>query len=624
MGYLKLSLKPGIDKQNTEYGAEGGWTDCDNVRFRYGLPEKIGGWTEFQQTTATGTFLIGMASDAIAWKDLDGSPYLAVGTNRKLYVNYQEVYYDITPIRSENNSLANAFTTTSASTTVTVHDSGHGAIEGDFVTLSEVTDNPGGISNASLTGEFEIQEITNTNSYTIIAASAATSSVTTTGSATSAYQINVGRSINYADYGWGVGEWGVEEWGTPRSATGTGIVLNSRIWQFDTFGEDLLCQLQDGRIYRWDTSVGVNSRAVLVPNAPTKNRFALVTTDRHLVLFGSETTVGDASTFDPMLVRFSNREDISNYAITNETTAGDQRLTDGSKIISAIRSRNQILILTDTSLHGMQFVGDPFTFGFSQLGSNCGCAGSHAAVDVNGLAFWMGVEAFYVFDGTVKKMPCTVQDYVFDDINLDQKEKFFVGLNSQFNELTWWYCSSGEDQINRSVTYNYLENVWHINSSIHRTTWIDVGAYNNPIALEFFPNSNATYTISTINGLTQGRSLVYTHEEGTEANGSAMSCFLQSAYFDIADGDEVMFMRRFVPDFKDQVGNINVNLFLRSYPETTAINSSLDPYIVTPTTDKIDTRARGRQLSLKLQSSSAGSTWRYGTLRVDIQPDGRR
>lgn len=624
MAYFKLSLKPGIDKQNTEYGAEGGWIDCDNVRFRYALPEKVGGWTEFQQSTSTGTFLIGMASDSIAWRDLDGSPYLAVGTNRKLYVNYQERYYDITPNRSENNSLPSAFTTLSASTTVTVHDSGHGAVEGDFVTLSEVTDNPGGISNASLTGEFEIQDITDTNSYTIIAASAATSTATTTGSATSTYQINVGKDVNFADFGWGVGEWNVEEWDTPRSATGTGIVLSSRIWVFDTFGEDLLCQLQDGQLFRWDTSGGVGNRASAVAGAPTKNRFALVTNERHLVLFGTEATIASPASQDPMFVRFSNREDIGTFTITSENTAGDLRLTDGNKIVTAIRSRNQILILTDTSLHGMQFIGGDFVFGLTQLGTNCGCAGSHAAVDVNGLAFWMGVEAFYVFDGTVKKLPCTVQDYVFDDINLDQKEKTFAGLNSQFNELTWWYCSSGSNQINRSVTYNYLENVWHINSSIHRTTWTDVGAYNNPIGIEYFPNSTATYTVSTINGLTQGRSLVYTHEVGTDANGSAMSCFLQSGYFDIGDGDEMMFMKRFVPDFKDQVGDINVNLFLRTYPETTATNSSLDPYLVTPTTDKIDTRARGRQISLKIQSSSAGSTWRYGTLRVDVQPDGKR
>ncbi len=624
MGYFKLSLKPGIDKQNTEYGAEGGWIDCDNVRFRYALPEKIGGWTEFQSTSGTATYLIGMASNSHTWNGLDGSPYLAIGTDRKLYVNYQNAYYDITPLRSENNSLSNAFTTTSGSTTVTVNDTGHGAVQGDFVTLSSTSGTPGGIANASLQGEFEIQQITNVNAYIILAAATA-SSTATTGTTTADYQINVGSSVNYSDYGFGVGTWNEDAWGTARSGGSGGIQLSSRIWQFDTFGEDLLCQLQDGKIFKWDTSVGTGTRATLVTNAPTKSAFSIVSTpDRHLVMLGTEATIGSSGTQDPMFVRFSNQEDINTFVETAENTAGGQRLTDGNKIVTAVRSRNQILILTDTSLHGMQFVGTPFTFGFTQLGANCGCVGAHAAADVNGLTFWMGTEAFFAFDGTVKKLPCTVQDYVFDDINLFQKNKFFVGINSQFNELTWWYCSANAEQIDRAVTFNYLENVWHINSSIHRTTWADVGTFNKPIACEFFPENNSAYTVSTINGLTAGRTLVYEHESGVDANGSAMSCFLQSGYFDIGDGDEMMFMRKFIPDFKDQVGDINVNLFLRSYPEADATNSSLDPYVVTTTTNKIDTRARGRQISLKIESSSASSTWRYGTLRVDVQPDGKR
>jgi hypothetical protein len=292
--------------------------------------------------------------------------------------------------------------------------------------------------------------------------------------------------------------------------------------------------------------------------------------------------------------------------------------------MTAIRSRGQILILTDTSLHGMQFIGPPFTFGFQQLGANCGCVGPHAAADVNGLAFWMSQEAFYVFDGTVKKLPCTVQDSVFQDINLFQQAKFTVGINSEFNELTWWYCSADAEQNNRSVTYNYLENVWSIGSTMARTAWRDVGSFNNPIATEYDPESNGTYYISTINGLTDGRSIVYEHELGLDANGSAMNCFLQSGYFDIGDGDQMMLMSRFVPDFKDQQKDLTVNLFLRRYPEATATNSSLDPYTVTPTTEKIDTRARGRQISLKITANVLGSKWRYGTMRVDIQPDGRR
>jgi hypothetical protein len=624
MGYFKLSLKPGIDKQNTEYGAEGGWIDCDNIRFRYALPEKMGGWQEFESLTTTGTFLIGMPSDVHCWNDLEGAPYVAIGTERKLYLNKGGSYFDITPNRSSANITSSAFTTTSASTTVKVNLSSHGANQGDFVTLSGVTSAPGGLTSSNLTGEFEISSVSSSSAFLITSPASATSTATG-GSAVSIFQINVGKDNNYVDYGWGVGAWNEEEWGTPRTATTSGLTLESRVWQFDTFGEDLLCQLVNGELFRWDTSEGTSNRAFLVSAAPSNSTFSLVSTpDRHLVMLGTESTIGSPSTQDPMFVRFSNQEDISTFIESATNTAGGQRLTDGNKIVTAIRSRGQILILTDTSLHGMQFIGPPFTFGFTQLGANCGCISPHAAVDVNGLAFWMGREAFFVYDGTVKKLPCTVQDYVYDDINLANGFKFNAGLNSQFNEITWWYASSGQNFVDKSVTYNYLENVWHIGSSMPRTAWHDAGTYDNPIATEYFKNSSATYTISTINGLTSGRFLVYEHEKGTDANGSAMTASLQSGYFDIGDGDDMMFMKKFVPDFKDQVGNITTNLFLRDYPESDATNSSLDPYIVTPETTKVDTRARGRQISLKIQSSSASSTWRYGTLRVDIQPDGKR
>jgi hypothetical protein len=622
MAYLKLTLKPGIDNQNTEYGAEGGWIDCDNVRFRYGLPEKIGGWSELAPDNNNTNFLLGNVTGIHTWNDLAGSPYAAFGTDRKLYVNKGNVYYDITPLRSENNNIG--FSLTSGSTSVTVNHNTHGAVAGDFVTFSSVTLPDGGLSVSDLQAEFEIQSVTDVNSYVILSGTTATAT-NTTGSGIADYQINVGSDVAFSDFGFGVGTWGADEWGTGRSGTGTGITLDQRVWQFDNFGEDLICQLVNGGIYQWDTSNGVTNRATAITGAPTKSSFALVSTpDRHLITFGTETTIGSSGTQDPMFVRFSNQEDINTFVESATNTAGGQRLTDGNKIVTALRSRGQILILTDTSLHGMQFIGPPFTFGFQQLGANCGCVGPHAAADVNGLAFWMSQEAFYVFDGTVKKLPCTVQDSVFQDINLFQQTKFTVGINSEFNELTWWYCSSNSEQNDRSVTYNYLENVWSIGSTMARTSWRDVGSFNNPIATEYDADSNGTYSISTINGLTNGRSIVYEHELGQDANGSAMNCFLQSGYFDIGDGDQMMLMSRFVPDFKDQVGDLTVNLFLRSYPEADATNSSLDPYTVTPTTDKVDTRARGRQISLKITGNVLGSKWRYGTMRVDIQPDGRR
>jgi len=323
-----------------------------------------------------------------------------------------------------------------------------------------------------------------------------------------------------------------------------------------------------------------------------------------------------------MLVRFSDQEDANDFVETATNTAGGQRLTDGSQIVSAVRSRGQIIIFTDTSLHAMQYVGPPFTFAFQQLGANCGCISPHAAVDVNGLAFWMGKEAFYVFDGTVKKMPCTVQDYVFKDINLIQGFKCNAGVNSQFNEVIWWYCSFTSDDIDRYVTYNYLEEVWSV-GSMPRTAWSDIGTFEKPTAAQNFPNGTQS-TISTIYGLTPGRTILYTQENGYNANGLPINAYVQSGYFDIGDGDNMVFMKKFIPDFKNQVGSLDVNLLLRPYPSATASPSSLDPYPITPTTQKVDTRARGRQISLKIQSYDIDTNWRFGTMRVDIQPDGLR
>lgn len=617
MPYLRLFLKPGVDKQNTEYGAEGGWIDTDYVRFRYGLPEKVGGWTAFHNQL---TYLVGMPSEIITWTSLDGAPFLAVGTSRKVYASYGGSWGDITPIRKTSTV---SFDTVNGSTTVVVNDNAHGAIEGDFVTFSSTTGNPGGIPNASLNHEFEIGNVIDANSYEIQSPTQASSTTTAAGSANAAYQINVGSDISYFDFGWGVGAWGAGAWGTPRTG-GTGNALYSRVWQFDTFGEKLILQLVNGGIYEWDPSPsGLDIRATAITGAPTSSKYALVSTpDRHLVCFGTEDILGDTTSQDPMFVRFSNQEDINTFVATATNTAGGQRLTDGNEIISAVRSRGQILIWTDTSLHGMQYLGPPYTFGFQQLGANCGLIGPHASADVNGVSYWMGKDAFFVFDGTVKKLPCTVQDYVFKDLNTVQSTKVHVGINAQFNEVTWWYCSLGNDYINRFVTYNYLENVWSI-GSMPRTAWQDIGAYAKPIASDYDPTSTAT-TISTIYGLTAGRAVLYNQEDGTNANGDPIVAYVKSGYFDLGDGDNMMYMKRFVPDFKNQVGDLTVHLLLRPYPQATAVPSSLDPYVISPTTEKVDTRARGRQISLRIESTDIDTNWRFGTMRVDIQPDGLR
>ena len=621
MAYFRLNLAPGIDKQNTEYGAEGGWTNCDNVRFRYGLPEKIGGWVNFDGNEV---YLVGVVSDVFSWTSLLGVPHVIVGTNRKLYVSVNGIWSDITPIRETTVAGAVTFAAVTGSATITVTDASHGAIVGDFVTFSGATSLGGAITATVLNSQYEITTVVNANSYTITAPVAANASDTGDGGASvvGTYQINVGLDVDFFDFGWGVGTWGLSSWGSPIPPS-ISVTLRSRVWQFDNFGEDVICQLVDGQTFLWDLSAGATSRATVLSGAPTKSKFALLSTpDRHLVCFGTETVLGSPSTQDPMFVRFSNQEDITQFVESATNTAGGQRLTDGNTIVTALRSRGQILIITDTALHGQQFIGPPFTFGFQQLGANCGCIGPHAAVDVNGLAFWMGTEAFYLFDGTVKKLPCTVQDYVFKDLNQVQKTKVHVGLNSQFNEVTWWYCSVTSDFIDRCVTFNYLENTWAI-GTMARTAWADLSVYPKPLGAKYLPDATDA-TISTIYGLTAGRALIYQHETGTDDVNLPLESLLTSGYFDIGDGDNMLLMSRFIPDFKNQVGDLTIRLLLRAFPQATASPSSLDPYIITPTTTKVDTRARGRQISITIENNELGATWRYGTLRVDLQPDGLR
>jgi hypothetical protein len=323
-----------------------------------------------------------------------------------------------------------------------------------------------------------------------------------------------------------------------------------------------------------------------------------------------------------MFVRFSSQENIGDFVATATNTAGGQRLTDGNEITAALRSRGQILIWTDTALHGQQFIGPPFTFGFQQLGANCGIIGPHACADVNGVAYWMSKDAFFVFDGTVKKIPSTVQDYVYKNINLGQAFAVNVGINTQFNEVTWYYPTADSSYVNRCVTYNYLENVWSI-GTLSRTAWRDTGTFPRPLATKYNPEATES-SLTPIVGLTAGRSILYNQETGVNDDGAPIEAYIYSGYFDIGDGDQVLFMKRFIPDFKNQVGDLTVRLLLRLYPQTSATPSSLDPYVITPTTDKVDTRARGRQIQLRIESTGVDTNWRFGTMRVDIQPDGIR
>ena len=626
MTLIKVQVAPGVDKQDTQYGAEGRWTNTENVRFRYGLPEKIGGWAK-----VTSDALVGAARGLITWFSLDGDQYAVTGTNKKLYVYQNGSWYDITPIRVTGASITN-FTTSTGSATVKVTDTAHGALEGDFVTISSVSGTANGIIAANLEGEFEIQVVEDTNNYNIIAKAAATGAGASGVTGTAEYQINTNPAISILGYGWGAGPWGGVSggpgWGKSRAslAAPNSVQLDSGKWSLDNWGEDVLAQQLNGGLYYWDTSASSTTvqRAVssTVANAPTSSRFMIVSgTDRHVICCGTETTIGTPTSRDDMFIRWCDQENVNEWAPTAINTAGTQRLTDGSKLIAAERSRGAVLIWTDNALYQMQLIGAPFTFGFSQLGSACGACGLHATVESNGRAFWMGTDSFFMFDGSVQKIPCSIEDFVFKDIDEASQKDTFAALNTEFNEVTWFYPSNGSSVIDRAATFNYAEKVWY-NGTLSRSSWADKGVYQYPYATEYNATDSSA-TISAISGLTDGRSFMHAQENGKNADGSALSSEIKSGDFVIPQaGERLMSIKRFIPDFKNLSGTVNVELDFKLYPTSSTVTNG--PFSVTTSTTKVDTRARGRQGAIKITSSAINTTWRYGTYRADIQQDGMR
>ena len=783
MPLSSTKFQSGFDKQSTSYGAEGKWIDGENIRFRYGQPEKIGGWIKLFTDK-----LIGAVRDQFAWTSLDGTRHLAFGTDKKLYLYVEGAILDITPIRATQANLTNPFVTTSGSAIVTVTDAGHGAKKGDFVTFS----NASAVGGLDMNAEFEITDVTSSSVYTVTHSSNASSGATGGGSSTVdvEYQISVGTETNIYGYGWGISSWngnngtliqdalngadngsgtitvddgtkfavndfilidqeimkitgisthvltvtrGIQgiattalqvtgatgahaatthldnavvtiildasntntnfiSWNKPALTSTT--TIDNRYWVFENFGEDLLALASDGSLFRWDKSAGQTTRAAVASgNAPTASRHLILSTpDRHIILMGTETSIGSTGTQDDLFLRFSSQEDFTTWSPTSTNTAGSFRIQDGSKIMTTVRSRGSILIWTDTSMHSLKFIGAPFVFGLTQIGANCGAISPHCAVDINGTTFWMSQQAFYMFDGSIKKMPCTVQDYVFDDFSITQELLVYAGVNTDFNEVTWFYPSLDSSFIDRSVTYNYLENSWYTNS-LARTTWLDRGVYQLPYATEY--RSTELGTTPTVNGVTDGASCVYVHEEGVNNDTDALECFIQSGDFDIQDGEQILSISRFIPDFKNQKGSADVLLSFKDYNSitnettlngtvtatgnvtltdstqfpasgTVLIGTELITYSannsttgvltvtargangttaaahtdnkkvtnysnvrinlsnVTPTTTKIDTRGRGRQGNIVISSNDVGDNWRFGTLRLDVKPDGGR
>ena len=640
MPLKKIPLPPGFDKNDTASQAEGRWIDGDNIRFQYGSPEKIGGWQQINSS-----ILVGAARDIHSWFDLTGRRYVAIGTNKVLYVLYDEVFYDITPLKTALTACT--YTSTTGSKTVTINKNAHNVVVGDLIKFTSVT-TPGPTTTSFTTANFE------TNSFEVITATANTftitmpvtetgTGVTAGGTITTNPYYQIGPLSSTFGYGWGAGTWNLSTWGTPRSSSNTQVDAGS--WSLDNYGERLIATIKNGSTFEWNPTAGtgVNTRATLIPNNPTTTILTRVSDrDRHLIHFGTETTIGSSATFDPMFIRFSDQEDIEVYEPTSTNTAGTFRLDNGSRIVAAVKGKDYILVLTDEAAYTMQFVGPPFTFSIRQVGSNCGCIGQHAAVFVEGAVFWMGDSGnFFMFDGTVKTVPCTVDDFIFTTngdslgLNFTNGEMVFAGHNSLFNEINWFYPKANSTQIDRLVTYNYEEKSWST-GSLARTTYEDAHVLPTPTATQYL--STLTPNVPTVNGISNGGSYVFAHEVGVNevlnlttnnTTSVVISSYIRSGDFDLdieGDGEYFIKIRRFIPDFKYLEGNAKVTLFFKAYPadSTTAQGlTTVGPFTISSTTDKIDTRARGRLASIKIENDAINDNWRYGVFRVDIQPDGR-
>jgi hypothetical protein len=643
----KLNFKPGFNKMVTDSGAESQWVDGDFVRFRYGLPEKIGGWN---QLTVQYETLPGAARAQHTWTSLAGEKYAAIGTSQGLFLYYGDDFYDITPL---DTAITGAdFDASTGSPTVTVNKTTHGLSNGRYVTFDTVTVPTGsGYATTDFTDNtFEIANVTaNTFEITMPTNSAGTTSGT--GSAEILPYVIVGPVFQTAGYGWGTYVWGDSTWGTERTVSD--VVLDPGNWSLDNFGQILVATIFNGKTYTWNPGAsGARSiRATVMSGAPTSTRLTQVSDrDRHLFHFGTETTIGDPTTVDPMFIRFSNQEDYNTYTPTATNTAGTFRLDKGNKIMGAVSGKDYTLVLTDSSAYVIQYVGPPFTFSVRQVGTNCGLIGQHALSYSNGIVFWMSGEGgFFMFDGTVKAIPCLVEDFVFTTtgnnlgINYNSAEVVYAEHNSLYNEINWFYPKSGSEQIDRCVTFNFGENCW-TTSSLARSTYADQGVFDLPYATEYNRTGTPNFPIQGVTS-TYGASTYYAHETGTDQINSSgttsINAYIKSGDFDISarrditgqstgmadfrgDGEYIMSMRRFVPDFKVLTGNSKVTLLLNDYPSQSATSSPLGPFTITSSTDKVDTRARGRLLAIKIENDGTGETWRYGTLRVDVRPDGRR
>jgi hypothetical protein len=631
MPLQKYIFRPGVNKEGTDYSNEGGWFNSNLVRFRKGLPEKIGGWAK-----ATLNTFVGTARGLHAWVDTGLTKYLGVGTTFKYYVKQGDNFNDVTPLRSTTSAGDVTFAATNGSSTVTITDASHGAATNDFVTFSGAASLGGNVTAAVLNQEYQILLVTGTNTYTITAKdTSGDDTVTASGSdsgnggssTVGAYQINSGLDVYVEGSGWGAGTWSSGTWGSvsPISASS-----QLRLWSHDNFGEDLVLNPRGGGVFYWDESSGTSQRAVALTTlsgankAPTVALQVLVSdVDRHVLCFGADPLNADnlrTSVSDPMLIAWSDQENVTQWEPLATNTAGSLRLSAGSSIIGAIRARQETLVWTDTSLYSMTFVGQPFTFGVNLVNEGVGLIGPNAAVNSPKGVFWMDKKGFYTYNGSLGDIPCTVQNYVFSDLNEGQSFQTFGFLNKEFDEVGWYYCSSDSLVIDKYVVYNYEEGSWTI-GELTRSAWVDEGIFNNPMA---------TYTNTTT-----GVGYLYNHETGNDADGSPMdNVFIESSDFDLGEGEEFQSIRRIIPDIKFTGSGgtgqtINMVLKTRNFPAESLSTSSTNA--CTSSTSKIDTRLRARQAVLRIESDDDNSEgvrlgvgFRVGATRMDVQTNGRR
>jgi hypothetical protein len=627
MALTKLIFQPGINKEMTDLMDKGGWVDANLVRFRKGLPEKIGGWEKTTTENYEGT---GRA--LTAWVDLAATKYLGLGTTWKYYIKSGDLLDDVTPIRVQTSANEISFAATNGSSTLVITDSAHGAVANDFVTYSGCVTLGGTITATVLNQEYQVDRVTSVNTYEITAKDTSGVAVVANGSDSGNgqgtvigdYQINVGLDVYVESTGWGAGAWGA---GTFGSTTALSSSNQLRLWSHDAFGEDLIINPRAGGIYYWDQTNGLTTRAVNITSlaganlAPTAGLQTIVSDiDRHVIVLGADPIVGSARTgaIDPLLIAFSDQESVTEWEPTSTNTAGSLRLSSGSQIVGGLRSRQETLIWTDTALYSMQFVGAPFTFGVNLINENVGLISPNGAINAPDSIYWMARDGFYAYSGAVKRLVCSVLNYVLDDINEGQSFKVVAFTNREFNEVGWFYPSSSSTENDRYITYNYLEQAWSI-GELSRTAWLDDGIFAKP----------------TATGKDNSLNYIYTHESTDDADGSPMdNVFIESGDIDIDQGDQFGFVRRIIPDVNffgtnSSSGQINFLLKTRNFPGDSLTTRATTN--VTSSTQQNHVRARSRQMVFRAQSDDDAATgvrtgfkWRLGANRVDIRPDGER